>query len=426
LESLSIDEGHRLPMLSIVGTEPQTKNNQLALQTIRDLRELESLREDWKSWQTTRDSDFDYFCGIVRSRGASCQPHVIVITRNAKRETFLVGLHDRRKLPFKLCSVTMCQPEVNVLEFVCGGVLGNTSQGNCAVLVQAVMRSLAEGDADVALWEKLDVHSALYSCALQLPGLAFRDHCRWHHDHWFANAPKSLDALYSTLGRSQRSKLSRKYKRVLNSFSGTIQVRMFRTIADMEQAIRDMEQIARNSVKRQLGFGFSDTPQTRERLLMEAALGWLRIYILYIKEKPVAFWEGTLYKRCLQADNTGFDAAWSAHSPGIILYLNILEQIRVEDVRTVDLGCGSGQLYHCFGDTKRPEASVWICAPKLRGLRLNLLHTLTQYSTILIHETSCLDRARRSIWKRRQVRALLLRAGEEERHPGNLPPNPQS
>jgi hypothetical protein len=387
---------------------PRTAGNQFTLQTIRDLREVESLRGVWKSWQQTRDSDLDFFSGMVRSRGDGCRPHVIVLSRNARPDALLVGLSDRTKMPLRVCSVTMHQSEVNVLEFVYGGLLGNASRENCEALVQAVMRSLAGGDADMALWERLDVHSALYACALQLPSLMLRDHSRSLYDHWFMNFPKDLEAFLSSLGRSQRSKLRRKYKRVLTSFSGRMQVRSFRTISDLEQAIPDMEQIACKSVKRQLGYGFFDTRQAREQLRVEAARGWLRIYILYIEEKPVSFWKGTLYERCLQADHAGFDAAWSAFSPGIFLFLNILENLRDEDVKTVDLGYGYGQLHQCFGNVRCSEARVQIYAPKLSALQLNLLRTFAQYATILIRGTPGLDWARRAVWKSWQA-ALVRR-----------------
>jgi hypothetical protein len=384
---------------------PRMEDNSFTLQTIRDLREVEILREVWKSWQETQDSDLDYFSGMVRSRGDDCRPHVLVLRRNSRPEALLVGLNYRAKIPLKLCSVTMHQSEVNVLEFVYGGLLGNASRENCEALVQGVMQSLAGGDASMALWERLDVHSALYACAHQLPSLVLRSHSASVYDHWFMNFPKDLDAFLASLERSQRSKLHRKYKRVLNSFQGRMQVRSFRTIADLEQAIPDLEQIARNSVKRRLGYGFFDTPLTREQLRVEAEGGWLRIYILYIEEKPVSFWKGTLYKRCLRADQAGFDEAWSAFSPGIFLFLNILENLRDEDIKTVDLGYGTGQLYQCFGDVRCSEARVQIYAPKLNALQLNLLHTFTWYATALIRGTPGLNWARRAVWKGRRALA---------------------
>jgi hypothetical protein len=64
------------------------------------------------------------------------------------------------------------------LKFVYGGLRGNASEENCAALVREVMRSLDEGDANLALWEQLSVQSPLYNCALRLPRFALRDHSR--------------------------------------------------------------------------------------------------------------------------------------------------------------------------------------------------------------------------------------------------------
>ncbi len=380
-------------------------DNTFTLQIIRDLREIESFRDVWKSWTKTRDSDLDFFSAIVSSLGEGCRPHVIVLNRNGQPDALLVGLNYRTKIPLRLCSVAIRQSEVNALEFVYGGLLGNPSTENCEALVQAVMQSLASGDADVALWERLDVHSPLYTCALQLPSFALRDHSRSLFDHWFMDFPKNLDAFLSSLGRSQRSKLRRKYNRVLNSFPGRTQVRIFRTSEDLERAIPDMEEIARKSVKRQLGYGYFDTLQARKQLLVEADRGWLRIYILYIGETPVSFWKGTLYERCLHADLAGFDAAWSDFSPGIFLFLYILENLRDEDIKSVDLGYGDGQLHQIFGNVRQSEARVRIYAPKFSALQLNLLQTSARYATILIRRTPFLNWARRALWKSRKERA---------------------
>jgi hypothetical protein len=62
------------------------------------------------------------------------------------------------------------------------------------------------------------------------------------------NFPKGLDTLFMNLGRSQRSKLSRKYRNVLNHFAGKVQIRCFRSLVDIEPAISDMEAIASKSI----------------------------------------------------------------------------------------------------------------------------------------------------------------------------------
>jgi hypothetical protein len=387
--------------------EPQTENNHFTIQTIRDLREIEDFRGVWKSWQQNRDSDPDFFSLMVRTRSNGCRPYVVVLSRNARPDALLVGLSNHSKVPIKLGSVTVWQPEFRVLEFVRGGLLGNASKENCDALIREVMRSLYEGEAELAFWEHLDVQSPLFGSAIQHPNIILRDHCPCLRNRWLMSVPKDLDTFFQCLGRSQRSKLRRKYKKVLHNFSERIKVRSFRTSAELDQAIAHMERIARQSVKRQLGFGFFDTPLTRVQLMGEATRGWLRIYILYLDEMPVAFWQGTLYDRILQADQVGFDPAWSALSPGIFLFLNILENLHGENVESIDFGCGNGQLYKCLGLVRRPEARVQICAPKFRALQLHLLQTVTQYATALIRGASCLNWARRAVWKRRKAAARL-------------------
>ena len=388
--------------------------NQFTVQTIRDLGEIESIREVWTTWQKTRDSNFEFFSGIVRSRGNCCSPHVLVLRRDAKPETLLAGFKHRAKFPIKISSRTVLQPEVTALEFTRGGLLGNASSQNCEALVHAITTSLAEGDADLALWDQLDPQSHLYTHAIQRPGILGRDHCRKLNDHWFQSLPDGLEAFLLTLRHSQRSKLRRKYKKFVTTFAGRIEIRCFQTTEEVGQAIREMEKIARKSIKRRLGFGFFDTLQSREQLLVEATHGWLKIFVLYIDGVPVSFWKGTLYEHCLYADQVGFDASWSEHSPGIFLFLNVIESLRDSDVNTLDFGTGCGQFYDSFAKVRRSEARVHIYAPTLHALQLNLFYTLAHHATLLINRTSSLNWARRAIWKAR--RSALERA----------PPKPSS
>jgi Acetyltransferase (GNAT) domain len=389
--------------------QPQT-DNRLAFHTIRDLQKVGTLREFWESSPGTRDSDFDFFSGLVGSRGQDCRPHVIVLTRNAAPDAMLIGLREHKKVPLKLGYITIAQPEVNILEFVRGGLRGNASEANCAALVQEVMRSLEEGDADLASWE-LDVRSPFYNRALRLPSFASRDHAHCLVEHWLMKFPKGLDAFFKSPGRHRRSFLHRKYKRVLGRLSGKMQIRSFRSITDLESAISDMEEIASKTDKRLFGGGFVDTPQMRAQMLVAAQKGWLRAYILYLEEKPAAFWMGNLYDGCLHADHSGYDPVWSKHSPGIFLFLNILEDLRDEDIKTIDFGWGNTQLNRSFADMRHIESHVNIYAPTLRGIQLNLLHTAAHRITHLCRRTHSLD------WARRALRKQVLR---QRRQPGPI------
>ncbi len=381
----------------------------LAFHTFRVFDELETLRSIWKSWPGARESDFDLFSSAIK---LSAQPYVILLTRNEIPESILIGRRERKKMLFKLGYLTVCQREVEVIEFVHGGLRGNASEQNCADLVREIMRSLAEREADFAVLQHLDVKSSLYQQAIRLPGFLQRDHSRCLKHRWLMKFPHGLDAFLMSLGRSQRSKLRRKYKKVFMLFPGKVQVKCYRSLAELNTAVFDMEQIASKTAKRQLGFGFSDTPQAREKMAIAAENGWLRAYVLYLEGKPVAFWAGVLYQRCLHADHVAYDPLYGEASPGIFLFLSILEDLRDEDIESIDFGRGNTQLRECFCDVRRAEAPTQIFAPTLRGIQLNVLHTavhlINRCSVVLLRHAGCLD------WVRKTWRNKLLRSRQPQ------------
>ena len=83
-EPIRNDRGHLLPVRSPTRKGLKMRDDSLTLRTINDVRELESMRGIWERWPGSRDSDLDFFCSMVRSRGSNCRPHVIVLSRFAK------------------------------------------------------------------------------------------------------------------------------------------------------------------------------------------------------------------------------------------------------------------------------------------------------------------------------------------------------
>jgi hypothetical protein len=392
---------------------PQSAKDNLEFRTFRDLNELETLRSIWKSWPGARESDFDLFSSTLRS---GAQPYVVLLSRNAIPESILIGRRERKRMPFRLGYLTVCQREVEVIEFVYGGLRGNASDKNCADLVREVMRSMADGEADLVVWEHLEVKSSLHRQVIGLPGVLQRDHSRCLKHRWLMKFPNGLDAFLMSLGRSQRSKLRRKYKKVLKLFPGKVQVKCYRSLAEIDTVASDMELVASKTAKRQLGFGFSDTVRAREQMVIAAENGWLRAYVLYLEGKPVAFWTGVVYQRCLHADHVAYDPSYREVSPGIFLFLSILEDLRDEDIESIDFGRGNTQLRECFCDVQRAESRTHIFAPTWRGLQLNILHTAVHhingcFAAVLRH-FGCMD------WVRKAWRNKLLRRRQQQNRSG--------
>jgi hypothetical protein len=152
-------------------------------------------------------------------------------------------------------------------------------------------------------------------------------------------------------------------------------------VSDLQSVIPHLEQIAGKTEKRKLGFGFFDTPEICRELRQAAENGWLRAFVVYLEGQPAAFWIGTLYCGSLQADYVGYDPVWAEFSPGIFLFLSVLNTLQGEEIATIDFGRGDTQLRQCFSDVKKIEARVRIHAPTPRGLWLNLVRTFAFKAT---------------------------------------------
>jgi Acetyltransferase (GNAT) domain len=401
MQTKSAEEQALLAPLTLIS---QSGIGGLEFRTFRDRNELETLRSIWKSWPGARESDFDLFLCSIKS---TAQPHVILLSRNAVPESLLIGRRERKRMPFRLGYLAVSQREVDVIEFVHGGLRGNASDENCADMVREVMRSLAEGEADLAVWEHLEVNSPLHRQAIGLPGFSQREHSRCLKHRWIMKFPNGLNAFLMSLRRSQRSKLRRKYKKVPAVFPGKVRVKCYRSLAEIDAVASDMELIAGKTAKRKLGFGFSDTPRAREQMAIAAENGWLRAYVLYIEDKPVSFWTGIVYQRCLHADHVAYDPSYAEVSPGIFLFLSMLEDLRDEDIESIDFGRGTTQLRESFCDVQRAESRTHIFAPTWRGLQLNILHTAVHLANgcfvAVLRHLGCLDSVRKA-WRNKLLR----------------------
>ena len=126
--------------------------------------------------------------------------------------------------------------------------------------------------------------------------------------------------------------------------------------------------------------GFVDSPETRERLQLMAEKDWLRGYVLYVSDRPCAFWVGALHQGTFSSDYLGFDSEFAKHSVGTYLVTKVIERFcngSEGQVACVDFEPGYSQYKEGLANQKWQEVSTYIFAPSLRGISLNLVRTLT-------------------------------------------------
>jgi len=171
---------------------------------------------------------------------------------------------------------------------------------------------------------------------------------------------------------------------------------------DTEDVIADVERIARQTYQRSLGVGLQNDQTTRQWLALTAAKGWLRGYVLYLDDQPVAFWIGTLSGGVFRLDYIGYDPAYERLSPGVFLLTRAVEDLCQSTAREVDFGHGSELYKQQFGNCTWHEAIIYINALTLKGIAFKVMRTLVHVTDrlvrILLERTNLLPRLKRA-WR---------------------------
>ena len=152
------------------------------------------------------------------------------------------------------------------------------------------------------------------------------------------------DAYLQSRSKHMRSELRRKTRKI--EASGALTFFTASTPAQCEQAIEDVVSIETRSWKHDAGASLDLRPDAqrfyRELARSCAGRGWLRLHLLYLDSRPVAYLYGFVFRNEYYAFHTAFDEAYENLSPGVVLFSRVLQDASRERLRVFLGSMGSG------------------------------------------------------------------------------------
>jgi len=390
-----------------MGTDVQVR-------VLRTISEIDEIRSTWGAWPGNRDSDPDAYLSYMRSSPQGVQPYIIVVYRGGQPVVMLVGRAETVHLDFKVGYLHF-RPKANLLYFVYGGPRGNASSQNCELLVAEICKSLSSGEGDAAYLNFVRTDSDLCRLARTTTSVFSRDRVSAIQPHFRAVLPNSVEEFHRGLSPKVRKNL--RWKKMMQDFAGAVTIKIFKDIGEVDRLAEVAEGISAKSYQRGLGVGFRDGPGTRERLRLGAQKGWLRGYVLYLADRPCAFWIGDINRTTFGSDYLAYDPTFGKYSPGMYLSMRIIEGFcakRGDDVSEVDFGPGHAEYKEALGNHKWQEASVYIFAPSVKGLGLNILRSSTAIVETIakraLNQAGLLQRIKKSWRTRARIKAQTKNA----------------
>jgi len=169
-----------------------------------------------------------------------------------------------------------------------------------------------------------------------------------------------------SLSTKTRQTLKRKAEKMQRE-CGEIRVRCFRAADEMSRLQTSLKDVWGKSWHGRMG---RQEPPALPFLRKMARLGWIRSYVLYVDETPVASVLGFQYRGTFLDEAPAFDPRWKRHSPGLVLNYHILQDLFSRDMPdVVDFGFGYNQYKETLGTKREMRGEIWVPV-SFRGRRL--------------------------------------------------------
>lgn len=370
---------------------------------IDSLGQIEEIRSIWSAWRGHRDADVDVYETVLASRTDAAKPHIIVVERDGCPDALLVGMTATATVGERIGYWTIPVPGVRVLSFQYGGFLGKQSEENSALIISQIEQSLRGGDADVAILSYVREGTPLHRLGTRVRSVMMRDAFPTNHSHSVMTLPNNVEEIYGGLSSEHRWRLRRDAKRFRAAFAD-LKISRFDCPEQLERLVRDAEQVAATTYQRGLGVGFSDSQPIRELLSLEARKRWLRAYLLYVGDRPCAFWIGCVYNGVFLSEYLGHDPFYAKYSPGTYLLTHVMEDLCRDSVTAIDFGIGGALYKQRFAGTTWQETEIRLYAPTWRGMRVKAIRAAAAVTNNvgkgLLERAHVADRIKK-VWRRR-------------------------
>ena len=245
------------------------------------------------------------------------------------------------------------------------------------LLVWQLSNALRNADVDLVCFQRLPLQSQLFRELQQVPDLLMKQ--RVPHVFCYSVVPLTAPPgkrVRAFSGKNRRE-VRRKTRMLQRAFPGRARFRCFSGPSELEAGLRDAIAVDVTTWQHHT-YGPLDTPCTRENLMFCARRGWLRIYVMYVGDSPVAFLIGQHYRQTFYCQHAGYRLDFARYSVGSLLTAWALESLADVGVEQVDLGEGGQNHNRRLGCDFSEAGTVHLYSPTLRGLCANIFFAATQ------------------------------------------------
>jgi hypothetical protein len=353
----------------------------LHIEIIKSFEGIEEIRQIWEKMQAkeaypTTNADIDRYLLSIKAPKKQVQPYIILIKNNDTVISMLIGSIHESRIKCDLGRKTIFKPLLKTLTIVYGGILGNQSETICNLLVGEITTLLSSGEIDAAHFNHLVTDSFFYKYTRKKINIFCRSHFPKTLPIRYLLIPQSFDQFLDACSHNSRRNYRRWTKKFENNFKNRFEIKTYSNDDEVDTALEQMAGISAKTYQGACGRGIVNDTATQVLFHNAAKKNWLRSYIISIDNKPCAFWTGLKYGSVFYAEFTGYLTKWRKFHIGTILFFKLVRDLcENPDVGFLDFSLGEGQHKHWGESRLRSVASVYIFAPRVFPIIVNIIHS---------------------------------------------------
>jgi CelD/BcsL family acetyltransferase involved in cellulose biosynthesis len=289
--------------------------------------------------------------------GEGCSGGALALSSGGRLVGYVPLRYRRASLPLRLGEIAAVRLPYATVQLFGEGVLGDGDE-----LGEAALHALAQlpFDFDGVTLEETPTSSAIWRAIERGAASDFLPVERGRGTHHLIELPASNQAYLTGLSSKARNNLRRSAKGIDAAF-GRHEIRVFSTVDSTGELLAAVEQVITKTFHyHMLGFDLTTSNATyRKNLETWARHGWLRAYVLFGGDKPLAYVIGYLVERRFQYEQIGYDPDHARLAPGNYLLARIVAELIETGVADVlDFGRGDAEYKQVFGNRSYEEGAM--------------------------------------------------------------------
>jgi hypothetical protein len=374
--------------------------------TARTILELAALEPLWTSLRDahgapTPNSEPHRFAATVEALGPDVEPYVTVLGDSSNPRAMIIGRRSTRYLDCRVGYLSLPGPRLRCLDVVYGGIITDGSEPAKQAVCNHLRKTLEAHDVDHVMVNHLPRKHELFdrlAGGFSFIASGLDGNPRPHWRFTFADGP--FENTLARFSKKHRYNLRRADRLLAEQFGGNVALEVISRAEDLDGFVEAAVGITASGWQGKVGGGFGNADLQRKLLARAAAGNRLRSYLLRGAGHAIAFQAGVLCDGIYHLQSTGFLPRFERLSPGQVMLVRVMKDLRDWGVGAIDYGFGDAAYKRTYGTESWDEATIYLYASTPQGRSARFLHLLTSGVARLATGNALAERIKKQ-WRKR-------------------------